>query len=134
MEKIKNILCNEDFLRYFYGVTITLFWILMITVNSQRRKYMKLVKQVIEIHDEAKYIQIKTSDLQQLIMAKEFYPGSKVAHVSPNGDIENGIIKEICDDPKFMFVVFNCNDDWDNYKDYTGQRCSIYNLVRGWRE
>lgn len=34
-------------------------------------------------------------------------------------DLEYGRIKSLKND-QFYFVVFNCNDDWENYKDYTG--------------
>lgn len=30
---------------------------------------------------------------------------------------------------KFIFVVFKCNDKWDNYQDYTGQSCDPESLI-----
>ena len=39
-----------------------------------------------------------------------YYPGY--------GDPERGRIKSF--NTHFVFVVYKCNNDWDNYKDYTG--------------
>jgi len=36
-------------------------------------------------------------------------------------DYEKGRVKSISDE-NYVFVVYHCNNDWDNYKDYTGQR------------
>jgi hypothetical protein len=40
--------------------------------------------------------------------------------------IEVGRIKSFND--KWIFVVYNCNDDWDDYKSYTGVPTSPGNL------
>jgi len=46
---------------------------------------------------------------------------------------ENGMIKSINEhDSTCVFVVFNCNDDWDNYTDYTGESTKIDQLRKGW--
>jgi hypothetical protein len=40
-----------------------------------------------------------------------------------DGDVSKlGLIKRWND--SFIFVVFNAGDNWDNFKDYTGQACS----------
>jgi hypothetical protein len=44
---------------------------------------------------------------------------------------EKGIVKSLSDDDH-VFVVYNCNDDWENYADYTGARTRIIDLVLGW--
>ena len=44
---------------------------------------------------------------------------------------ENGIIKEIVNSENVR-VVYNCNNDWDNYKDYTAVLTSVNNLDLGW--
>lgn len=36
--------------------------------------------------------------------------------------IQKGRIKHWNDN--FIFVVFNCNNEWDTFQDYTGQACS----------
>lgn len=48
---------------------------------------------------------------------------------------ENGIIKTIPkDQPEAIFVVYDCNNDWDNYKDYTAALTKIEDLKIGWVE
>jgi hypothetical protein len=44
---------------------------------------------------------------------------------------EKGIIKEFSGE-NHAFVVYHCNDDWANYKDYTGARTCIIDLKLGW--
>lgn len=58
--------------------------------------------------------------------------GSRVYYTSPHGSIENGIVKSINESGTHAFVVYNCNNDWDNYKDYTGQHTNIEDLSVGW--
>jgi hypothetical protein len=53
--------------------------------------------------------------------------GTKVSY---NG--QPGIIKSIGDDKTTVFVVFHCNKDWDDYKNYTGQSTRISDLRKGW--
>lgn len=47
---------------------------------------------------------------------------------------ENGIVKEI---PEFTYesvrVVYNCNNDWENYKDYTGALTNLRDLTKDWK-
>ena len=47
---------------------------------------------------------------------------------------ENGIIKAFWkfEDVLIVQVVYHCNDDWDNYRDYTAARSPIENLRLGW--
>lgn len=42
---------------------------------------------------------------------------------------EPGIIKTLNDDGKTAFVVYHCNNDWDNYKQYTGILTNLYKLT-----
>ena len=57
-------------------------------------------------------------------------------------DFENGIIKEIPDfalDPKSphgykcVRVVYHCNNNWDNYQNYTSALTHISSLSLGWK-
>lgn len=52
-----------------------------------------------------------------------------------NEDIyENGIIKEIPEHSlDSVRVVYNCNGDWKNYKDYTSALTDIRDLYIGWK-
>lgn len=47
---------------------------------------------------------------------------------------ENGIVKSLSGDPDFVYVVYDCNNDWDNYMNYTGVRTGIKNLKQGWTQ
>ena len=47
---------------------------------------------------------------------------------------ENGIIKEIpASTNQYVRVVYYCNNNWDNYKDYTGALTNLGNLTFGWK-
>lgn len=46
---------------------------------------------------------------------------------------ENGIVKEVLDDYRFVRVVYNYNDDIDNYTDYTSQLTDVNQLYEGWK-
>ena len=56
--------------------------------------------------------------------------GDKVTYVTKN-KMERGIIKSIADE-NHVFVVYNCNDDWKSYRDYTAQKTNVNNLILGW--
>lgn len=69
-------------------------------------------------------------------------PGTKV-HYIPEGSTNagaytNGIVKSTFDDNVGMFakavvfVVFNCEDDWDNYDLYAGELTRVSELKLGW--
>lgn len=48
---------------------------------------------------------------------------------------KNGIIKEIpnhTDDA--VRVVYHCNNDWNDYKNYTSALTNLRDLKLGWRE
>ena len=59
-----------------------------------------------------------------------FEPGDKVRYVSLFKR-ENGIVKEIVDKANVR-VVYHCNNDWENYKDYTSALTPVVNLRQGW--
>jgi len=44
---------------------------------------------------------------------------------------EKGIIKNLCDDDH-VFVVYNCDNNWENYHNYTAARTKISDLKLGW--
>lgn len=58
--------------------------------------------------------------------------GDKARYVPAAGDPEKGIVKSLCDDPEYCFVIYNCAGEWDNYRDYTAARTNINDLVKGW--
>jgi len=59
--------------------------------------------------------------------------GAKCHYTPDKGESKNGIVKSVSDIPDHLFVVFNCNNDWDNYKGYTGQLTNKKDLKYGWR-
>lgn len=61
---------------------------------------------------------------------KELKVGDYV-HYSPDfGKNENGRVKSIRVD--VIFIVFNCNNEWDNFMEYTGQNTPISYVGKGW--
>lgn len=64
--------------------------------------------------------------------ANEINIGMKVHYTSPHNSKENGIIKEINESKTAAWVVYNCNEEWDRYFDYTGQYTNIQDLTPGW--
>jgi hypothetical protein len=64
---------------------------------------------------------------------EEVSVGMPVHVTSSQGVKQNGMVKGFHEANKsYVFVVFNCNNDWDNYKDYTGQICDAEGLTAGW--
>ena len=51
-------------------------------------------------------------------------------HYWPYGTPENGRVKSIT--PHAMFIVYKCNEEWEHYKDYTGQNTPIAQVQLGW--
>lgn len=48
-------------------------------------------------------------------------------------EYENGMVKEIPDHTNTSIrVVYNCNGDWDNFKDYTSALTDLVDLDLGW--
>ena len=52
--------------------------------------------------------------------------GRKVNYINGIGEKEMGIIKSWND--KYIFVVYRCDNDWKNYKDYTAAATCPSNL------
>jgi hypothetical protein len=48
--------------------------------------------------------------------------------------LEKGIVKNLSHREGFVFVVFHCAGEWDNYRDYTAQACDSSRLEAGWEE
>jgi len=52
-------------------------------------------------------------------------------------EYENGIVKEVPDQTSDITkdkvrVVYNCGDDWENYREYTAALTDVKDLRRGW--
>ena len=56
-----------------------------------------------------------------MLNIKEITPkdiGRRVIYTSGHSEPEEGVLKSY--NETFMFVVFHCNGEWENYRDYTG--------------
>lgn len=55
-------------------------------------------------------------------------------HYKPDGEFENGIIKEVPDNSlQYVRIVFNSNNDWENYNKYTSHLTDVDDLYLGWK-
>jgi len=59
-----------------------------------------------------------------------FGKGTKVTYKNEFEE-EKGIIKSLSG-YTHAFVVYNCNNDWENYENYTAERTFIGDLEKGW--
>lgn len=57
--------------------------------------------------------------------------GKKVTYYCEPYKKEHGIIKSTSNED-YVFVVYNCNEEWDNYQNYTAAKTSIKDLKDGW--
>lgn len=66
----------------------------------------------------------------------EFKEGQKVHYIPYEGcfmsEYQNGIIKSFTNNMAGVFVVYNCDNDWKNYKDYTATLYPICEIKNGW--
>jgi hypothetical protein len=59
-------------------------------------------------------------------MSTEYKVGDKVHYDNGHGKIENGMVKSVESDS--AFVVYNCDDDWDHFEEYTGCRTRFIHI------
>lgn len=76
-----------------------------------------------------KLCQIKVLKFQNYNFMKE---GDFVHHHPIVGPIENGRIKAFSPSGEIAWVIYHCNNDWNNYMDYTGQDTRVDSLELGW--
>jgi hypothetical protein len=70
---------------------------------------------------------------KKMLSIEELSVGLKVTYIPFEGKKEYGIIKTIPNNNlTHIFVVFNCNGNWDNYQNYTGQLTPVQKLVLNW--
>lgn len=65
-------------------------------------------------------------------------PGDKVTYIK-DGKQQKGVVKHTiktddCCPENVVRVVYHCNEDWDNYANYTGLSTNINSLKLGWDE
>lgn len=63
----------------------------------------------------------------------KFNIGDKVTYDSGFGP-EKGIVKSFPRQEGFAYVVYRCNKDWDNFKEYTAELTAFKYLQHGWYE
>lgn len=69
-------------------------------------------------------------------MKAAFNPGDRVTYAPPgSGKVkpEKGIVKAVHPSAEAIWVVFNCGENWENYKDYTAALVRIQDLEAGWK-
>lgn len=66
-------------------------------------------------------------------MKEEIIIGSPVTYFD-GFKRENGIIKSFSPDGVTAFVVYHCDDKWDEYENYTGASTRIEDLAPGWHD
>lgn len=52
-------------------------------------------------------------------------------HYKKHGKYENGVVKSISENGN-VFVVFNCNNEWHRFEDFTAANTSPNDLFMGW--
>lgn len=60
----------------------------------------------------------------------DFYPGQMVTYCPEYGKKQIGVVKDVGE--KVVFVVYNCNEEWDIYWQYTAAGTLPEHLVIGW--
>lgn len=71
-------------------------------------------------------------DISKIKIGDKVYYQPK--HYKPENEFENGIIKEIPENSLvYVRVVYNCNQDWENYQNYTSALTDINDLYLGWK-
>lgn len=61
-----------------------------------------------------------------------FKKGDSVTYCPSHGAKEKGVVKKV--NGETIFVVYNCNDEWHHYEDYTACATNIRDLKMGWIE
>lgn len=63
----------------------------------------------------------------------EFKKGEKVTFIGRLDEIpQKGIVKGESGQPGFVWVVYNCDGDWENYINYTSAITDKKHLFKGW--
>lgn len=60
----------------------------------------------------------------------DFKKGDRVTYTDDRDRQQAGIVKS--KNSKYVFVVFNCGDNWHKFEEYTAQACNPEHLTHGW--
>ena len=58
-------------------------------------------------------------------------PGDKVTYKT-DYRMQHGIVKSQSVTDGFVFVVYSCGGNWEDYENYTGELTNNIDLVEGW--
>jgi hypothetical protein len=72
-----------------------------------------------------------------MINKKSIKIGQHVTYVDLTKDpviskYQHGVVKSIPEEGNHIFVVYNCDKDWNNYMDYTAEWTGLWKLKKGW--
>ena len=91
-------------------------------------------------HDENRRREAEKLDRAPTVSFLKLKVGDKV-HFQPDdhpsGIWENGIVKRIPEDvidKRGVWVVYDCDNEWERYWDYSGVFTNLRDLRVGWRE
>ena len=64
---------------------------------------------------------------------QELMVGDSVTYVPDHGKQEHGVVKEIPEHTKdSVRVVYHCNGEWHNFRNYTSAMTPLDKLKKGW--
>ncbi len=82
-------------------------------------------------YQENRHLLYISNRTYQETITEEFEIGSKVTYTA-NKKVERGIIKSFTASNSIAYVVYYCDNNWDNYSDYTAQATAVDELRLGW--
>lgn len=74
----------------------------------------------------------KINDVIDSLSIDDLNIGDKVTFKQHDGKKLKGIVKIIRKEHNTVFVVYSCDDNWENFADYTSQNSPIECLSLGW--
>jgi hypothetical protein len=150
--KMKKVLCTVDASKFFSGIetanikvtspsgkTLTAYKKHMSIMTNEELQLYNILSLASQ-EKEPKQMELTTEEMVRFLeMSKipffaisrdknaEIKVGDFVTYI-PTG--AKGRVKAISEEKEKLFVVFDCNRDWDNYENYTGQSTDITLLAK----
>ena len=67
-----------------------------------------------------------------MVNTEGLLPGSTVMYrKASTAAPQRGVVKEVIDN-QHAFVVYHCNNEWEQFRKYTGQHTNVKYLSEGW--
>lgn len=101
-------------------------------------QYQDMIQRYL-LHDVLKTeigMRLREFMVREPLHISELSVGSKVRYQPSHyrdDQWENGIVKEILSNMDGVRVVYYCDNNWDNFMDYTAAVTSVEDLKLGWR-